>query len=180
MSDSEEYGEYAYSEDDEEERWYNTQGAALAAKPVANYGGHKQKVAKGEFMKMNKKVPPYFDGKKSWFTFEDELDDWVELTEEPPEKQGIIVKQRLIEDAEYWKPLLDKAQLKTKNGVRYLKDTLRPHYVKGAALLFIWRFLTLINLRRPRNMEMLQWIPRVQTKKKRTLDAWMNCAKLCP
>ena len=28
-------------------------------------------------------------------------------------------------------------------------------------------------------MEMLQWIPRVQTKKKRTLDAWMNCAQLC-
>ena len=52
MSDSEE--EYAYSEDDEEERWYNAQGTALAAKPVAHYGGHKQKVAKGEFMKMNK------------------------------------------------------------------------------------------------------------------------------
>ena len=75
MSDSEEYDEYAYSEDDEEERWYNAQGAALAAKPVANYGGPKPRVAKGEFMKMNKKVPPYFDGKKSWFTFEDELDD---------------------------------------------------------------------------------------------------------
>ena len=102
MSDSDENGEYACSEDDEEERWYNAQGAALAAKPVANYGGqHKQRVAKGEFMKMNKKVPPYFDGKKSWFTFEDELDDWVELTEETPEKQGILVKQRLIEDAEY-------------------------------------------------------------------------------
>ena len=28
-------------------------------------------------------------------------------------------------------------------------------------------------------MEMLQWIPRVQIKKKRTFDAWMNCAKLC-
>ena len=105
MSDSDENDEYAYSEDEEEEKWYNAQGAALAAKPVANYGGHKHKVAKGEFMKMNKKVPPYFDGKKSWFTFEDELDDWVELTEEAPEKQGILVKQRLIEDAEYWKPL---------------------------------------------------------------------------
>ena len=81
-------------------------------------------------MKMNKKVPPYFDGKKSWFTFEDELDDWVELTEEPPEKQGILMKQRLIEDAEYWKPVLENAKLKTKNGIRYLKDTLRPHYVR--------------------------------------------------
>ena len=179
MSDSDE--EYAYSEDEEDDElhWYDNQGTALAAKPSANYGGHKPKVAKTEFMKMNKKVPPYFDGRKSWFTFEDELDDWVELTEEPAEKQAILVKQRLIDDAEYWKPLLENNKLKTKNGVRYLKDTLRPHYVKGANLLFIWRFLTLINLRRPSKMEMLQWIPRVQTKKKRTLDAWMNCAALC-
>ena len=89
MSDSDE--EYAYSEEEEEDelRWYDNQGAALAAKPSANYGGHKPKVAKTEFMKMNKKVPPYFDGRKSWFTFEDELDDWVELTEEPAEKQAI-------------------------------------------------------------------------------------------
>ena len=36
MSDSEEYGEYAYSEDDEEERWYNTQGAALAVRIYQN------------------------------------------------------------------------------------------------------------------------------------------------
>ena len=142
MSDSDE--EYACSEDEEDDElhWYDNQGTALAAKPSANYGGHKPKVAKTEFMKMNKKVPPYFDGRKSWFTFEDELDDRVELTEEPAEKQAILVKQRLIDDAEYWKPLLENNKLKTKNGVRYLKDTLRPHYVKGANLLLIWRFLT--------------------------------------
>ena len=48
MSDSEDEDEYAYSEDEEDTKWYNAQGAALAARPVANYGGHKQKMAKGE------------------------------------------------------------------------------------------------------------------------------------
>ena len=172
MSDSEE--DYYPSADEDEPKWYDDYGTALAVKPAANYG--KMKVEKAGFMKMNKKIPPFFDGKKSWFSYEDELDDWVELTEEPPEKQGILVKHRLIEDAEYWRHALDNTLLKKKNGIKYLKDTLRPHYVKGASLLFLWRFLSLVNLRKPRNMEMLHWIPRVHTKKKRTLDAWMNCA----
>ena len=123
MSDSEE--DHYPSADEDEPKWYDDYGTALAVKPVANYG--KMKVEKSGFMKMSKKIPPFFDGKKSWFTYEDELDDWVELTEEPPEKQGILVKHRLIEDAEYWRHALDNTLLKKKNGIKYLKDTLRPH-----------------------------------------------------
>ena len=51
MSDSEE--DYYPSADEDEPKWYDDYGTALAVKPVANYG--KMKVEKSGFMKMSKK-----------------------------------------------------------------------------------------------------------------------------
>ena len=44
--------------------------------------------------------PTSIIGIKSWFTYEDELLDWQELTELAPEKRGLWPKQRLVGDAE--------------------------------------------------------------------------------
>ena len=77
-------------------------------------------------------IPPWFDGAKSWFTYEDELYDWAEITEIAPEKRRLLAKQRLTNDAEHWKPLLENDKLKKPDGLNYLIKTLGPNYVKGA------------------------------------------------
>ena len=160
--------EYDYPEQGSDDDDYNRHSAlAGIGKPVAE---------RQEIAKMTKKVPPYFDGRMSWFSFEDMLQDWIEMTDEKPEKHGILVKQRLIGDAEHFRALLDNEKLKDpENGVKYLKDIIRPNYVKGSQQLFLWRFLQLIGMRRPKGVELLLWIPRVQVKKKRALAAWMDC-----
>ena len=178
MSDSEE----SYY-DSEEEQYSDHSYQAYAPKrksASAHAGGHfKPMVENTTTVKFTKKVPPLFDGIMPWFTFEDLLDDWTEITDEEPKKWGVLMKQRLVKEAEHYKALLDNSKLKDpENGLKYLKDTLRPYYVKGAQQVFLYRFLGLIGMKRPRGMDMLTWIPKVQVKKKRALASWMDCAPL--
>ena len=37
------------------------------------------------------------------------------------------------------KGLLDREHLKTVDGVKYFRDTLRHHLIKGAQCVFLWR-----------------------------------------
>ena len=87
---------------------------------------------------MTTKVPP----ETSWFAFEDAIDDWCDLTELESEKWGQL-RNRLEGDAFVFKRLLDRGYLKRPNGrgVEYFKRTLRPHLVKGAQTVFLYRFL---------------------------------------
>ena len=136
-------------------------------------------VERQDHAKFSKKIPPSFDGRSSWFTYEDSIDDWVELTDEPQAKHGIMLKQRLIHDAEHFKSLLETSKLKQPDGVKYLKDTIRPTYVKGAQQIYLWRFLTLIKMERQKKLDLLYWIPRVQKQRKRCFAAWMDCLTQC-
>ena len=84
------------------------------------------------------KVPPGFDGKTSWFAFEDAIDDWCDITELEAEKWGPALRNRLEGEASVFKRLLDREELRQPNGrgVEYFKKTLRPHFVKGAQTVF--------------------------------------------
>ena len=42
--------------------------------------------------------------------------------------------------------------------------------------MFLWRFLGFVTQQRPKGMEVVQWIPRVQVKKMRLIDSWVACA----
>ena len=86
------------------------------------------------------KVPPLFDGRTSWFSYEELIDDWVDLTTLDVVKHGPALKNRLIGDASVYKSLLDRDILRTAGGVQHFKDILRPHFVKGAQSVFLWRF----------------------------------------
>ena len=55
------------------------------------------------------KVPPGFDGKTSWFAFEDAIDDWCDITELEAEKWG-------PGEASVFKRLLDREELRQPNG----------------------------------------------------------------
>ena len=71
---------------------------------------------------MTTKLPPTFDGKTSWFKYEEDIDDWCDITELDPEKRGPALRNRLIEDAAPQRALLDREKLKDPlEGVNYLK-----------------------------------------------------------
>ena len=79
------------------------------------------------------KVPPGFDGKTSWFAFEDAIDDWCDITELESERWGPALRNRLEGEASVYKRLLDRDELRQPNGrgVDYFKRTLRPHFANS-------------------------------------------------
>ena len=80
---------------------------------------------------MTPKVAPMYDGRTSWFQYEELIDDWLDMTSVEAQKQGPALKFRLQGEAAVYKSLLDRNRLKTADGVRYFKDFLRPNCVKG-------------------------------------------------
>ncbi len=123
-----------------------------------------------------KKVAPAFDGRMPWFTYEDAVEDWCDITESKPDKQGLELRNRLTGEVEHLKALLDKEKLKDPdNGVEYFLSTLRPLYVKGNEIVFLWRFFQLLTMKRSGHADLITWIPRVQIRRKRAFAAWMSC-----
>ena len=54
------------------------------------------------------KIPPAFDGRSSWFAYEEAIDDWLDITVLQAVKHGPSLKNRLYGDAAIYKPLLDR------------------------------------------------------------------------
>ena len=77
---------------------------------------------------MNTKVPPAFNGRGSWFAFEELVYDWLDITVLDKDKQGPALRNRLCDTAVSWKRLLDRERLKQETtGVEYFINFLRPH-----------------------------------------------------
>ena len=128
----------------------------------------------GPGLQSTPKIPPSFDGRSSWFAYEEAVDDWVGITTLDPERQGPSLKNRLIGDASVYKPLLDRDRLRDPNdGVRYFKDTIRPHFVKGTQSVFLWRFFQFLRFYRGQQ-DLLRWIGRLSVVRKRLQDSWMD------
>ena len=90
------------------------------------------------FQQVTTKVPPSYDGRSSWFAYEDAIDDWCDITELDGDKRGPALRNRLEGEAAIHKRLLDRDRLKDpNNGVKYFKSFLRPLFVKGAANVFL-------------------------------------------
>ena len=140
---------------------------------AVNAGRHLQELQRlSAFQQATTKVPPAYDGRSSWFAYEDAIDDWVDITELEPEKQGPALRNRLEGEAAIHKRLLDRDRLKDRvNGVRYFKSYLRPLFVKGASNVFLYRFQQFMTLHRG-NGDMLRWITRFQLSRSRMQEAW--------
>ena len=90
---------------------------------------------------MTTKVAPAYDGRTSFFVFEDAIDDWCDITELEPEKRGPALRNGLEGEAQQYKRLLDRDMLRDPNhGVNYFKRFLRPHFIKGTQNVFLYRF----------------------------------------
>ena len=124
------------------------------------------------------KVPPGFDGKTSWLAFEDAVDDWCDITKLEAEKWGPALRNRLEGEASVFKRLLDREELRQPNGrgVEYFKKTLRPHFVKGAQTVFLYRFMRFMKNNRG-NGDLMKWMTRFQIDGRRLEESWMD---LCP
>eukprot|EP00439_Symbiodinium_sp_Y106_P081956 s1004_g21.t1 len=113
-----------------------------------------------------------YDGRGSWFAYEDAIDDWCDITELDNDKRGPALRNRLGGEAAIHKRLLVRERLKDpNNGVKYFKSFLRPLFVKGAANVFLYRFQQFMNLHRG-NRDMLRWITRFQLSIQRMQEAW--------
>ena len=72
-----------------------------------------------------------------------------------------------------YKGLLDRETLRSEDGVKYFKNTVRPHFIKGALSVFLWRFFKFIRAK-GENMEMVKWVGKFSLLLKRWKDAWMD------
>ena len=152
-------------------RWRNKSTACRSSR---RYGFSSWPDHHSTGIRMTPKVPPTFDGQSSWFEFEDLIDDWMGITTLTPERLGPSLKNALVGAAEFYKNMLNNADLRhPENGVRHFKDTLRPYCVKGVNHVFLWRFLQLFRCYRG-NQEFVLWIGRFEVTSRRVLTAWMD------
>ena len=71
------------------------------------------------------KIPPLFNGLTSLFKYEEQIDDWLDLTVLEVRKRAPALKNRRVGDAEMYKGRLAREPLTAPDGVKYFKDTLR-------------------------------------------------------
>ena len=123
---------------------------------------------------MTTKVAPAYDGRTSFFAFEDAIDDWCDITELEPEKRGPALRNRLEGDAQQYKRLLDREMLRDpQEGVNYFKRFLRPHFIKGAQNVFLYRFMQFMKYNRG-TMDLQKWMTRFQLTGNRLIESWMD------
>ena len=118
------------------------------------------------------KMPPLFDGSTSWFKYEELIEDWSDLTVLEETKRGPALRSRLVGDAEIHKRLINRESLRATDGVKYFRNTLRPHFIKGAHNVFLCRFYQFNRARRG-SLEIVKWIGRLSLslqRLKRCLD----------
>ena len=116
-------------------------------------------------------IPPSCDGTTSWFKYEELMEDWLDVTVLDTSKQGPALKNRLHGNAEKYRGLLNRDALKAEDGVKYFRDKLRPHFVKGAHSVSLWRFYLLMRARRG-HTEMVDQIGKFDLLLKRAKDSW--------
>ena len=93
---------------------------------------------------MSPKVPPAWNGRGSWFAFEELVFDWEDITILDQEKRGPALKNRLCDEAAVYKPMLDRARLKDEtHGVDYFLKMMRENFVKGVQNVFLFRLFQL-------------------------------------
>ena len=125
-------------------------------------------------MPISNKIPPSFNGRTSFFAYEEAINDWVDVTELSAERQGPALKSNLVEDALVCRELLDRDALKNAaTGVTYYKNFLRTYFVKGAQTTFLWRFFNIFKFYRGQR-DIRAWLTRMVVLKRRIEDCWMD------
>ena len=153
--------------------------ADVAYEPAAYVNRHvrREPAAIAMTTQVTTKVPPSYDGKTSWFSYEDAIDDWCDITELEDEKRGPALRNRLEGEAAVYKRVLDRDALKANEppgaGVDYFKRVLRPYFVKGSTNVFLYRFMQFVRFNRG-SADMMKWMTRFQILLQRLMSSWMD------
>ena len=125
-------------------------------------------------LSMAAKQPPSYDGKVSWFSYEELVDDRVTITTVEAAKRGPLLKSRLTGDAYMYKAVLQNDLLQDPDeGVNYFKNTLKKYFLKGAINVYLYRLLSFFNHRR-QNQEFLIFTSKFEILLMRLKAAWMD------
>ena len=110
------------------------------------------------FTQSTPKIPPGFDGRSSWFAFEEAVDDWVDITTLSPEKQGPSLKNRLYGDASVYKPLLDRDLLRCKHWSQVLQGHSPATFCQRRPSSIFMALLSILEeLPRPAGPSQMDW-----------------------
>ena len=125
-------------------------------------------------LSMTAKQPPSYDGKVSWFRYEELVGEWVTIktggrTQErtPPQKQ--THRRCYMYKAALQNDLLQDPD----EGVSYFKNTLKKYFLKGATNVYLYRLLSFFNHRR-QNQEFLIFTSQFEVLLMRLKAAWMD------
>ena len=125
-------------------------------------------------LSMTAKQPPSYDGKVSWFRYEELVDDWVTITTVEAAKRGPLLKSRLTGDAYMYKAVLQNDLLQDpEEGVNYFKNTLKKYFLKRATNVYLYRLLSFFNHRR-QGQEFLIFTSKFEILLMRLKAAWMD------
>ena len=119
------------------------------------------------------KYAPIFDGTGSWFTFEDNVRGWEDISIHDKAKRGHHLKNELTGAALIFAKQLDTSQLGTEEGVNYLLDYLRPKFIKGDNTIFLWRLTKLMGMKRG-SSEFHGWIGKYSLQLQYLEQAWKS------
>ena len=128
------------------------------------------------------KIAPAYAGTTSWFSYEEAVEDWLDVTELDGEKRGPALRNRLEGAAAIYKPLLERDELKrsTKEdpnlGVKYFMKEMRPKFIKGSQSVFLWRFFAFFKAHRG-HQDFHTWLSRLTVMRKKMYDAWGDLYK---
>ena len=122
--------------------------------------------------RFNHKVAPSFDGNERWYVFEELVRDWCDITSIDVKQRGPHLRNRLTGSAIAFKPQFDKAKLKEEDGVEYFLDFLRPHHLKDADAVFLFRLVQYMRIHRGKQ-DFGSWVQKFDVMKLRLHEAWM-------
>ena len=116
---------------------------------------------------MTAKQPPSYDGKVSWFRYEELVDDWVTITtvEAPKRDAQEQTHRRCL--------YVQGSPQDPDEGVNYFKNTLKKYFLKGATNVYLYRLLSFFNQRR-QSQEFLIFTSKFEILLMRLKAAWMN------
>ena len=122
--------------------------------------------------RFNHKVAPSFDGNERWYVFEELVRDWCDITSIDVKQRGPHLRKRLTGSAIVFKPQFDKTKLKEADGVEYFLDFLRPHHLKDADAVFLFRLVQYMRIHRGK-ADFGSWVQKFDVMKLRLNEAWM-------
>ena len=97
-------------------------------------------------IRMTPKVPPTFDGQSSWFEFEDLIDDWMGITTLTPERLGPSLKNALVGAAEFYKNMLNNADLRPRKWSEAFQGYTQTVLCEGSQSCFLMEVFAIVQM----------------------------------